>query len=461
MTSPDTMTGVEKRAVFSLSLLYIFRMLGLFLVLPVIAVYAPDYAGSSAVLVGLAVGIYGLSQAALQIPLGLLSDRVGRKPVIFFGLLCFAGGSLVAANADTIWGLISGRFLQGAGAIASTLTALMADLTREQHRSKAMAGIGASIGLSFAVALVLGPIVSAGMGLSGLFWLTAAMAGVGMIVLWAVVPTARTLTRNAEVHSIPTLIGRCLADPDLMRLNVGVFSLHLMLTALFVAVPTYLETSGLGVANHWQVYLPMLLVAFIIMVPLMLAAERRGRVREMILAAVALLAASTLAMGLTAASLPLFLGAMLVFFVVFNLLEVNLPSLLSKTVYPGGRGTAMGIYSSFQFLGAFFGGSCSGLLLAVAGMRGVFLFCALVAVGWLVASWRLRIPATRPNLAVDLGRDEARRRGIIECLRQWPEVLDITVISGEPVVYLKVAGEFDQHRLDELISDPVPGSGSA
>lgn len=452
MTSPDNMTGVEKRAVFSLSLLYIFRMLGLFLVLPVLAVYAPGYAGSSAALVGLAVGIYGLSQAALQIPLGLLSDRIGRKPVIFLGLLCFALGSVLAANADSIYGLIAGRFLQGAGAIASTLTALLADLTRDQHRSKAMAGIGASIGLSFAVALVLGPIVSARMGLPGLFWLTAVLAVLGIFLLWAVVPSAQTLSRNAEVRSLPTMISRCLADADLMRLNIGVFSLHLMLTALFVAVPSHLEAGGLQVSRHWQVYLPMLIAAFIIMVPAMLAAERHGRVREMVLASVALLMLSMLGMALAAQSLTLFLVAMMVFFIVFNLLEANLPSLLSKTVYPGGRGTAMGIYSSFQFLGAFAGGALSGVLLGWGGIAAVFLFCALVALFWLGTSWKLRVPNATPSLAIDIGSDELKRKGIIERLRQWPEVLDITVIKGESVVYLKVASEFDRHRLDDLIS---------
>ncbi|MAY34934.1 MAG: MFS transporter [Spongiibacteraceae bacterium] len=446
------MTGVEKRAVFSLSLLYIFRMLGLFLVLPVLAIYGPHYEGSTGTLVGLAVGIYGLSQACLQIPLGLLSDRIGRKPVIFGGLLLFAAGSVLAASADSIWGLIAGRFLQGAGAIASTLTALMADLTREQHRSKAMAGIGASIGMSFAVALVLGPMISARLGLAGLFWLTALLAIIGIILLWTTVPTASRVTTNAEVRSVPEMMRRCLRDADLMRLNVGVFALHLMITAQFVAVPAYLERMGLDVARHWQVYLPMLFLAFLIMVPAMVAAERRGRVKPMILIAVALLGSSALGMALLGHSLGLFLAALLVFFVVFNLLEANLPSLLSRTVYPGGRGTAMGIFSSFQFMGAFCGGSLGGLLMARWGLSGVFILCAAVGLIWLLLALNMRVPAPAPNLAVEIGRDEQQRKTVLERLREWPEVLDITVIAGEPVIYIKVASDFDRRRLDELIS---------
>lgn len=452
MNHPDRMTGVEKRAVFSLSLLYIFRMLGLFLVLPVLAIYGPHYEGSTGTLVGLAVGIYGLSQACLQIPLGLLSDRIGRKPVIFGGLLLFAAGSVLAASADSIWGLIAGRFLQGAGAIASTLTALMADLTREQHRSKAMAGIGASIGMSFAVALVLGPMISARLGLAGLFWLTALLAIIGIILLWTTVPTASRVTTNAEVRSVPEMMRRCLRDADLMRLNVGVFALHLMITAQFVAVPAYLERMGLDVARHWQVYLPMLFLAFLIMVPAMVAAERRGRVKPMILIAVALLGSSALGMALLGHSLGLFLAALLVFFVVFNLLEANLPSLLSRTVYPGGRGTAMGIFSSFQFMGAFCGGSLGGLLMARWGLSGVFILCAAVGLIWLLFALNMRVPAPAPNLAVEIGRDEQQRKTVLERLREWPEVLDITVIAGEPVIYIKVASDFDRRRLDELIS---------
>ncbi len=452
MNHPDRMTGVEKRAVFSLSLLYIFRMLGLFLVLPVLAIYGPQYEGSTGTLVGLAVGIYGLSQACLQIPLGLLSDRIGRKPVIFGGLLLFAAGSVLAASADSIWGLIAGRFLQGAGAIASTLTALMADLTREQHRSKAMAGIGASIGMSFAVALVLGPMISARLGLAGLFWLTALLALIGIVLLWTTVPTASRVTTNAEVRSVPEMMRRCLRDADLMRLNVGVFALHLMITAQFVAVPAYLERMGLDVARHWQVYLPMLFLAFLIMVPAMVAAERRGRVKPMILIAVALLGSSALGMALLGHSLALFLAALLVFFVVFNLLEANLPSLLSRTVYPGGRGTAMGIFSSFQFMGAFCGGSLGGLLMARWGLSGVFILCAAVGLIWLLFALNMRVPAPAPNLAVEIGRDEQQRKTVLERLREWPEVLDITVIAGEPVIYIKVASDFDRRRLDELMS---------
>ena len=378
------MTPLERRTVGSLALLYSFRMLGLFMVLPLLALYAADMPGATPAMLGLALGIYGLSQAALQIPLGWLSDRIGRKPVIVAGLLVFALGSLVAAQADTAAGIVLGRFLQGAGAIASTVMAMVADLTSEEQRTKAMAIVGASIGASFAIALVLGPVVAASGGLEAVFYLTAVLALLGIAVVLLRVPTPARLIEHEEVGARGVHVTRALADRQLLRLNFGVFTLHFILMACFLLVPTILEGS-LQVArgDHWQVYLPALLLSLLGMLPLMRLAEKGGRLREVFPAAIALVLVALLGFAYTAAG-PLFYVSLWVFFVGFNYLEATLPSLVSKAVFAGGRGTAMGIYSSCQFLGAFVGGAGGGYVLQHWGAMGLLALCMVPGTAWLL-----------------------------------------------------------------------------
>ena len=378
------MTPLERRTVGSLALLYSFRMLGLFMVLPLLALYAADMPGATPAMLGLALGIYGLSQAALQIPLGWLSDRIGRKPVIVAGLLVFALGSLVAAQADTAAGIVLGRFLQGAGAIASTVMAMVADLTSEEQRTKAMAIVGASIGASFAVALVLGPLVAASGGLEAVFYLTAVLALSGIAVVLLQVPTPARLIEHEEVGARGVHLARALADRQLLRLNVGVFTLHFILMACFLLVPAILE-GALQVprGDHWQVYLPTLLLSLLGMLPLMRLAEKGGRLREVFPAAIALVLVALLGFGFTAAG-PLFYVSLWLFFVGFNYLEATLPSLVSKTVFAGGRGTAMGIYSSCQFLGAFAGGAGGGYVLQHWGALGLLALCMVPGIAWLL-----------------------------------------------------------------------------
>ena len=378
------MTPLERRTVGSLALLYSFRMLGLFMVLPLLALYAADMPGATPAMLGLALGIYGLSQAALQIPLGWLSDRIGRKPVIVAGLLVFALGSLVAAQADTAAGIVLGRFLQGAGAIASTVMAMVADLTSEEQRTKAMAIVGASIGASFAVALVLGPLVAASGGLEAVFYLTAVLALSGIAVVLLQVPTPARLIEHEEVGARGVHLARALADRQLLRLNVGVFTLHFILMACFLLVPAILE-GALQVprGDHWQVYLPTLLLSLLGMLPLMRLAEKGGRLREVFPTAIALVLVALLGFGFTAAG-PLFYVSLWLFFVGFNYLEATLPSLVSKTVFAGGRGTAMGIYSSCQFLGAFAGGAGGGYVLQHWGAPGLLALCMVPGITWLL-----------------------------------------------------------------------------
>ncbi len=379
------MTALERRAVGSLALLYSFRMLGLFMVLPLLALYAADMPGATPALIGLALGIYGLTQALLQIPFGWLSDQIGRKPVIVGGFGLIVIGSVVAASADTIQGVIFGRSLQGAGAIASALMALVADVTGEEQRTKAMAIVGMSIGLSFAVALVLGPVVAAGGGLSAVFWFTALLAVAGVAILLLLVPTPeKTGVQHAEVGTRAGLVGRSLRDPALQRLNLGVFTLHFTLMACFLTVPTFLEqTAGIDRDDHWLIYLPALALSIAGMVPMMILAERRGHHHPVFLAAILLLLVSVALLGTTVNPL-IFYVALWVFFVGFNYLEATLPSLVSKAVFPGGKGTALGVYSTCQFLGIFAGGSVGGWLLQLAGIGAVIGACLALATLWLL-----------------------------------------------------------------------------
>lgn len=443
------MTTAERRAVAALALVYAFRMLGLFSLLPVLALYGGHYQHSTPLLVGLALGIYGLGQALLQLPLGMLSDRIGRKPVIVAGLLLFAAGGWLAASADSIFSVILGRLLQGAGAIASTLTALMADLTREQHRSKAMAAIGGSIGLSFGVAMVVGPAVAATLGISGLFAATSVLALAGVAVVVFLVPTPVHRQRDANAQALGSLLGRCFRDSQLMRLNIGIFSLHAILMAIFVVVPGLLASQGLQAQEHWQVYLPVMGLAFVLMLPLMIAAEKKNKTKTVFQAAIAVLGLSMLAAAFVGSAFWSFALVLLCFFVAFNLLEASLPSLVSKMVYPGGKGTAMGLYSSFQFFGAFCGGSVGGWLAGLWGGAAVFLAAAVVAILWLACSSGMMLPEPSQSLVLGWRANDGNGPRLCQEVLALQGALEVTVLENEHTAYLKVSPSFDASQLPQ------------
>ena len=383
MITDQAMTAQERKAVGSLALLYSFRMLGLFMVLPLLALYATDLSGATPALIGLALGLYGLTQAVFQIPFGWLSDRVGRKPVIVGGLLLFALGSVVAATADSIWGVILGRTLQGAGAIASTVMALVADLTSAEQRTKAMALVGMSIGASFALALVLGPVLASFGGLSAVFWATAALAVCGIYIVTALVPAQPAAGRgHHEAIAQRDLLGRSLRDGNLARLNLGVFVLHFVLMASFLLVPHYLvDVAAVAREQHWLVYLCTLLLSILGMVPLMAMGERGSRPRGAFLGGIGLVFAAVALILVVDSAWGLY-GALWLFFVGFNYLEASLPSLVSKSVFEGGKGTAMGVYSTAQFLGAFAGGAAGGWLLQSAGGSALLSLCLAMLFVW-------------------------------------------------------------------------------
>ena len=390
-SAPDTMTRQELRSSGSLALIFALRMLGLFLVLPVFALEAQHYAGGNdPAMVGLALGMYGLTQAVFQLPLGLASDRFGRKKVIIVGLLVFALGSLAAALADSLMGLVWGRALQGAGAVSAAVTALLADLTRDSVRTKAMAMVGGSIALMFSLALVLSPLLAGWVGLSGIFWITLALTLAGIAtVLWVVPPepvqhTAMPRGRFADL----------LAYPDLLRLNAGVFVLHTVQMAMWVAVPTLLVQAGLVKTAHWQVYLPAVLLSFAALGRLF-AMERKGQLRSALLLAIVLVLLVQAGLGaLTLAgdapSLWLLGAAMLVFFIGFNMLEATQPSLVSRMAPDRLRGAALGAYNTLQSLGLFAGGFLGGWLSRHGSLTGVFAATALLCVVWLVVTWPLQ-----------------------------------------------------------------------
>lgn len=394
MRSPahDAMSASERRAGMALAAIFALRMLGLFLVLPIFASAAAALPGGDDLrLVGLALGAYGLTQAALQIPFGMASDRYGRKPVIVVGLLLFLIGSIVAALAENLVWLLIGRIVQGAGAISAAITALAADLTREEHRTKMMAMIGSSIGLVFALSLAIAPPLYGAVGLHGVFWLTAALAAGAIMLLLVVVPPAPPLPPTR-----PGAFGEVLRDGQLMRLNTGVFLLHMMQTALWVSVPAALIKRGaLPLASHWQVYLPAVLLSFLIMVPAVIQAERHGLMKVVFLVAIGLLLVVQLGLGYAAVGLWSLLLWLTLFFVGFNIVEAIQPSWISRIVPPHAKGAALGLYNTLQSLGLFVGGIAGGLLTQRYGADAVHLFCALLATLWLFLSLRLQAPARR------------------------------------------------------------------
>lgn len=382
MLSPshDSMTREEIRAGASLAAIFGLRMLGLFLILPVFAVFAADFpGGSDTALVGLALGAYGLTQAMFQIPFGMASDRWGRKPVIVAGLLLLALGSLIAALATNIEWIIAGRVLQGAGAISAAVTALAADLTREQHRTKVMAMIGGSIGLVFSMSLVAAPLLYAAIGMDGIFGMTGLLALGAILLLWKVVPAAPPPVPPEARPPFRTV----LFHGQLARLNFGVLALHVMQTALWVVVPPALVATGLPLAEHWKIYLPAVLASFVIMLPAIFAAERRGWIRSVFVAAIGLLLAVQL--GLSSAGGVWGIGVwLLLFFVGFNVLEAMQPSLISRIAPAGAKGAALGVYNTTQSLGLFLGSATGGWVLKHFGASAVHGFCAVLGAAWLV-----------------------------------------------------------------------------
>lgn len=393
MSSSSKMTPLELRASIGLSGIFGLRLLGMFVILPVFAIYAERLpGGGDLTLVGIAIGAYGLTQAILQIPFGWWSDRFGRKPVVYVGLVIFAAGSFVAALAPNIYIVILGRILQGAGAISAAVIAMTADLTREEQRAKAMAMIGSTIGASFALSLIAAPWLDRVIGVPGIFALTGLLALGAILVMWRYIP-------DAPIQ--PPAPGRAfkdfwhvLMDPQLARLNWGIFALHAVLMALFIVVPFGLRDAGLAVAEHWKVYLPVMLGSFVLMLPPIMQAGNAVLLRRWFIAAVAVLLAGHLAWPWLGANLWLLSLFLLIFFVPFNVLEAMLPTLTTRLAPAHAKGTALGLYSSIQFFGTFFGAAAGGILYKHWGAAGVVLLDAVLLAIWLILAFGMRVPPT-------------------------------------------------------------------
>ena len=447
------MNALERRSVVTLSSLMGVRMFGLFLILPVFVLYAPRLEGATPLTVGIALGAYGLTQAVLQVPFGMLSDRYGRKRMLSIGLLLFLFGSVVAALSSSIEGIILGRAIQGAGAISAVVLATLSDLTREQTRTKAMAVVGVSIGFSFLLALMLGPLLGQWQGLSGLFWITACLAGVALLVVWLTVPTATRVLASVEILPARSQINTVLFNRQLQGLNLGIFVLHMTLTAVFIAVPVGLrDTLGLGSASHWQFYVPVLVCSVLGMVPLLIYGMRRHRTFVVFRLAIALLLAAQLILIIGTHQTAFLITGVWLFFVGVNLLEAMLPSLMSRLAPAAGKGTALGIYNTFQFSGVFVGGIGGGLVYGVWGVAGVYGFAACAVFVWLVLALSTSAPALLESLTLRLVNTiEQEQKDVLQRLSQAPGVCEVVTLPGRDLVYLKVdPAVVDEDALREI-----------
>ncbi|MCS3409801.1 MFS transporter [Serratia sp. AKBS12] len=449
----NTMTPLERRATWGLGTVFSLRMLGMFMVLPVLTTYGMALNGASEALIGIAIGIYGLAQAIFQIPFGLVSDRIGRKPLIVGGLLIFALGSAIAAVSDSIWGIIIGRALQGSGAIAAAVMALLSDLTREQNRTKAMAFIGISFGITFAIAMVLGPIVTHSLGLHALFWMIAALALAGIVITLVVVPSADSHILNRESGIVRGSFSKVLSNSRLLKLNFGIMCLHILLMSSFVALPLAMEKAGLAASQHWMVYLVTMLVSFAAVVPFIIYAEIKRRMKQVFMGCVAVLFCAEVLLWFSGQHLWGIIAGVQMFFMAFNVMEAILPSLISKESPAGYKGTAMGVYSTSQFIGVAIGGSLGGWLYGLQGAGAVFIAGAVIAAIWFVVSSTMKEPPYVSSLRITLSELAVKDSALESRLKAQPGVADVVVVPEERSAYVKIdTKQTDRGRLEALVN---------
>jgi predicted MFS family arabinose efflux permease len=436
------MNKLELRASMGLAGVYALRMLGMFLILPVFAIYAGNIpGGSNHTLVGIALGAYGLTQALLQLPFGMWSDKVGRKKVIYIGLAMFAAGSFLCAIAPHIIWMIVGRSLQGAGAISAAVTALLADLTREENRTKAMAMIGVSIAATFAVSLVLAPPLFQWIGLSGIFTLTGVLAILAILGVAKIIPTPVISRFHSDAQTHTTKLIPILKNPQLLRLNIGIFTLHTSQMAMFVVLPFILQkATGLVAAQHWYLYLPVVLVSFILMVPAIIWGEKKDHLKIIFLGAIAFILIAQVGLAYVTQTRHTLLIILLIYFVGFNILEATLPSLISKIAPADSKGTAIGVYNTTQSFGIFVGGVLAGSLFEYFGSAMVFIVCAVAVLIWLLLALTMQAPQAVKTQMFHIGEHwRGDAVALSTKLAGLFGVKEAIVVIDERVAYLKVA----------------------
>ncbi|MFH7807722.1 MULTISPECIES: MFS transporter [unclassified Acinetobacter] len=437
------MNALERRSTFALSSIFALRMLGLFMIIPVFSVAGQTYEYATPALLGLAVGIYGLTQAILQIPFSLIADRYSRKPLVVFGLLLFALGGAIAAMSDTIYGVIIGRAIAGGGAVSAVVMALLADVTREENRMKAMATMGMSIGVSFAVAFSLGPWLTGLVGISGLFWVTTIM-GLAAISMLLLVPKVTRHHRNFDQGYLAQL-KQVLKMGDLNRLHVSVFSLHLLLTAMFIYVPSQLiDFAKIPLNSHGWVYLPLLVISLFFAFPSIVLAEKYRKMRGIFLTAIGgiILGLGILIFGFE--SKYILLTGLGLFFIAFNVMEALLPSWLSKAAPIQSKATAMGVNASSQFLGAFFGGVTGGQLLLLNNTALGWSILTGLAIIWLLISFGLAQPRYLSSMVLRLPEHKQTDEWTSQLLA-IRGIEEVVVMSDQQVAYVKV----DKQQIDD------------
>ncbi len=453
MIPTEKMSPQERKASMSLASIYGLRMLGMFLILPIFSIYAAHYeGGGNSVLVGAALGAYGLTQALFQLPFGMASDKFGRKKMIYIGLAMLVVGSVIAALATDIYMVIIGRAVQGAGAVSAVVTALLADLTREEHRTKAMATIGATIGVTFAISLVLGPTIAHGLGIAGIFWLTAILAALAILVIKFAVPDPQVSHFHSDASAAPAKLKDVLKNGQLLRLNYGIFALHAAQMAMFIVVPLAIQNaSSLDVNHHWQVYLPILLGSFLLMIPAIIVGEKLGLLKPVFISAVALMLVAQLSFAGFITNFWGIVGSLFAYFVAFNILEASLPSLISKLAPAAAKGTAMGVYNTAQSLGVAVGGLMGGFLAHHYGQSAVFVFCAVLVGVWLLLTLGMKTPpSVRTKMYHLPDLNELQAKQLADKITDIAGVHEAVAIAKENMLIVKLNTQQSAQQLSTL-----------